>query len=194
MIRFWKVCLLFCICFVSVGFSKGTPLRFVDKAVSITQGMSKLLKTNATKGQSLQWRSTNTAIVSVNNSGKITGKANGVAKVTVLNKNSQQKAQVTVTVTKKMLSVKENYSKNADNIVTIEVYNQKDKLIALGSGFVIAPTRIATNFHVIHDEEEAIDYVTVTFRDGTSYRTNTVVAANLFNDIAILDVAEMESD
>ncbi|MGL4521064.1 MAG: trypsin-like peptidase domain-containing protein, partial [Bacilli bacterium] len=193
MIRFWKVCLLFCICFVGVGFSKSTPLRFVDKTITIVQGTSKQLQTNS-KGQPLQWRSTNIAIVSVNSSGKITGKAPGIAKVTVLNKNSQQKAQITVTVKKKMLSVKENYSKNADNIVTIEVYNPKDKLIALGSGFVIAPNRVATNFHVIHDEEETIEYVTVSFRDGTSYRTSTIVAADLFNDIAILDVAEMQSD
>lgn len=71
---------------------------------------------------------------------------------------------------------------NEQSVVTIEIYDENDEMISLGSGFIVSNQLIATNFHVISGGTRAVA-VTAT---GEEYVLDGVVAYNEYTDIAVL--------
>ena len=88
----------------SISFQQGTDL-LVDtneKAITLTPVV---LPDNASE-KSLEWSSSNSEIVEVNQNGEVTIKSNGVATVSVYNKQSGKTASISITVKIKAQSLK----------------------------------------------------------------------------------------
>ena len=81
------------------------------------------------------------------------------------------------------------YELVSDSIVLIEAVDSNTGQISQGSGFIVAPDKIVTNYHVVRDA----DRVDVKFKGGSTSRI--VGFANLYpaHDIAVLAVTPIDS-
>jgi len=77
------------------------------------------------------------------------------------------------------------YSQNKSSVVTILTFDANKAPLAQGSGFIVAPNRIVTNYHVI----EGSSKVSVVFDDGTTVSVDSLAAGSREKDLAILPVA-----
>ncbi len=72
----------------------------------------------------------------------------------------------------------------AKSVLLVRVYNEKDVLIATGSGFVAFDSRtLVTNYHVMEDAA----WMMAATDDGKEFRVTKVIAANRDKDIALLE-------
>ncbi len=80
--------------------------------LTVTKGKSITLtpKVSGVKKYTLEWSSSNSAVASVNSDGKVSGKKNGTAVITVKIKNTDALAKVKITVGKRVTSVVSDYS------------------------------------------------------------------------------------
>ena len=71
-----------------------------------------------------------------------------------------------------------------DSVVKIEIYNDSNKLIAMGSGFcAYEPNYIVTNYHVI----KGATSIKIIDDSNETYDVNNILIFNVKNDLAILD-------
>lgn len=76
----------------------------------------------------------------------------------------------------------EKLANSAQSVVGIELYDENDELISLGSGFIVANQLIATSFHVISGGASAIAIT----ESGEEIKLEGVVAYDDYLDIALL--------
>src|SRR5438270_12316177 len=97
-----------------------------------------------------------------------------------------------VTITALCLSLA---AQQPNHPTTVEIFNTAKASVvvitgavaegrAQGSGFIIAPNQIATNFHVI----DGLADISVKFSDGTVHKLQSVIKASKEADLAILNV------
>jgi len=81
------------------------------------------------------------------------------------------------------------YDRIAPSVLTIEVHSgdagAKDQL---GSGYVVAPGRVVTNYHVVGAYVDDPDRYAIRVRNGNGERSAKLLAFDLTNDLALLDV------
>lgn|GEM_PF-2772272 len=77
------------------------------------------------------------------------------------------------------------YAQNKSSVVTILTYDANREPLKQGSGFIVAPNRVVTNYHVI----EGSSKVSVVFDDGTTVSVDSLAAGSQEKDLAILPVA-----
>ncbi len=76
-------------------------------------------------------------------------------------------------------------NKASESVLTIEVYDKAEELIATGSGFIVFDDSVvATNFHVI----DGASSIKVIDGDGKSCRVKHILAYDEGNDIALLEI------
>ncbi|MCM1578899.1 MAG: cellulase family glycosylhydrolase [Ruminococcus sp.] len=98
--------LCFCCAGVTVSAADGS-VSLPYKAVTVTKGKSVTLKATVTGG-TLQWSSSDTSVVKVNSSGRVTAVDNGTADVTATIKGTDKSASVKVTVGKRVEKITVN--------------------------------------------------------------------------------------
>ena len=72
------------------------------------------------------------------------------------------------------------YERSMRSVVTIEGANSR------GSGFIVAPQVVATNYHVVSGLTKAVCFIDA---DGTRYTVDGYLAADEANDLALLKVS-----
>jgi hypothetical protein len=173
-----------------------------EKNVVLREGESvqvsaTILPSNATN-KNIIWSSNNTSIADVDQDGTIYALKEGFTTVKVTSENKKVSNIISVKVTAitdneeeepQEPNVKEIIKNVSNSVVYIEAYNKKGEAVSSGSGFVFsADGLIATNHHVVTDEEESIESVKIKFVDGTVYSTDKLVGYDEKNDLAIVKV------
>lgn len=82
------------------------------------------------------------------------------------------------------LSPEAIYSKTKPSVVTILTFDGNRAPLGQGSGFIVGPNQIATNYHVVADSTTA----SVVFNDGSLSSVTAVIAGSLPKDLVILEV------
>ncbi|MDP2653980.1 MAG: trypsin-like peptidase domain-containing protein [Candidatus Omnitrophota bacterium] len=78
------------------------------------------------------------------------------------------------------------YEDNVDATVLVKAVRGNGQYV--GSGFVAAPGRVVTNFHVVAGAE----LIRVEFRDGRSYEAQGVVSYNAVRDYCVLKISSYD--
>lgn len=87
-------------------------------------------------------------------------------------------------LTKPDISPSSLYARNKSSVVTILTFDANKAPLGQGSGFIVAPNRVVTNYHVIQGSSKA----SVVFDDGTIVSTDSVAAMSGPTDLVILAV------
>ncbi|MDP4170848.1 MAG: trypsin-like peptidase domain-containing protein [Bacillota bacterium] len=180
-----------------------TKISPSERSVDLTEGESTQVSatiqpSNATN-KHLIWSSSDTMIASVEQDGTIYAHKKGNAIITISNESKSINAIISVKVeaipveppvppTPPVPTTKDIIKEVSKSVVYIEAYS-KGNSIASGSGFVLtADGNIATNFHVITDDQSPIDTVKIKLQDGSTYTTNKVIGYDKKNDLAVLKI------
>ena len=81
------------------------------------------------------------------------------------------------------------FKKTVNSLVLIEVYDEKNQIMAEGSGFIVsADGKIVTNYHVIEHSKKA----TVKLANGDAYDTVNVIDIDKRKDIALIKIRAVD--
>lgn len=169
-------------------YSLKVSIKVKNPSVNLTKSTKSLDVTESfqfkadTEGMddSVVWSVSNTSVASIDQTGKVTGLANG--SVTVYAKAGGKTTSCNVKVNRKLLTSTKIDSLCKPSIVEIEVDNPDGG--GLGSGFFIGDGKIVTNYHVI----DGANKITITTYDNKKYDVNTIIGYNASIDLAILKV------
>lgn len=165
-------------------------IKMVEPKVTILTGATKSLKVKVTNidGKKIKWKSSNSAVVTVDSKGLIKGITNGVSNITAYLPNTQFKAIAVITVNKKPLNASEVFKKVNPSIVYIESYNKHNQKVASGSGVIVSKDGVVvTNHHVIVDVT-VISFVKIRLANGQIYETDQVIGYDANRDLAVLKI------
>ncbi len=86
------------------------------------------------------------------------------------------------------------YDRIKHSVVTVQVHSgDNEAKDSLGSGYVVAPGRIATNYHVVGAYVDAPERYAIRVRGGAVEHPARLVAFDLTNDLALLGVEGLDA-
>lgn len=193
-----KKLVMICVCALLFSFSVFSPqasaagikltMKQTKYSLEVGKSVKVGLSVSGTNLSKVKWKSSSSAIVTVNQSGTVKGIKAGSAKVTAYLPNTKYSAVTTISVSKKVLTTQEVFQKVNPSIVYIELYDAKDKVLKSGSGVITSSDGvIVTNHHVITNIVEP-SYAVVFLSDGREYKTNQVIGFDAERDLAVLKI------
>jgi Tfp pilus assembly protein PilF len=75
------------------------------------------------------------------------------------------------------------------SVVTLEVMDEAERIVSLGSGFIVRPDMVVTNYHVIRGGKSARVHPA---KVGMSYAVTGVIAYDVSADLALLKIETVE--